>query len=311
MFERFTPSRLATITIIDGFLQARGTHGPFPPPIAPLTARLVARATGGGEAPLDPPIVLRSITRGWGVFVFPDEGIVGTNLAMRIPPDRYRLTIASDIYQTDSRLIDWPTDPSAMPVVVLMPGYAYPFPDLTIVSNQLTLVRGSVMASGAATPIEGAIVSINNPQPPNAWPFASCVTGMTGGWVLAAMPLGVGSPAFDATLHFVLPDGSAFDIAPLRINPGLDNSLPPTALRGSVLSTSGAPMANATITLAGIAGKSKTDANGDWMFNLSPTQRAARAVITATLPSGRNQSQNVQIQERTTVFVPPFRIATT
>jgi len=60
--------------------------------------------------------------------------------------------------------------------------------------------------------------------------------------------------------------------------------------------------------VANMAGTSTTGRDGAWSFYMSLVQPAVQALVTATAPSGHNQSQNVQILNRATVVVPAFRI---
>jgi hypothetical protein len=306
LVETFTPPQPAAITIVDGFVRDRGTHGAFAAPLSPVRFVLTARVVANVETPLEPPVVLQPATRGTGIFVFGSGGIAGTGAPLTVPPDRYVLAISSDAYQTETRVVDWPVDPSAT-VVVLQPGSAYPFPDLAMVSNNLTLIRGNVLAPGDGAPVAGATVSITAPA--NTWPFATCRTGADGGWVLA-IPVGATAAPFNATLHVALPDGTAFNVQPFAVAPGRTNALRQTALRGSVLSTNGAPVARAAVTVGGVAGTAITGRDGAWTFALSPIQPNAQLAVTATAPSGAQQTQNAQVQTGVTVSVPAFRIAT-
>jgi hypothetical protein len=85
------------------------------------------------------------------------------------------------------------------------------------------------------------------------------------------------------------------------------NSLPQTALRGTVLTTGGAAIAGAVITIAGIAGAATSARDGRWSFYMTLDQPDLLAPVTATAPGGRNQSQTVQIRNRMTVLVPAFQ----
>ena len=306
-YEKFTSTSVAAITLVDNFVQLRGTRGQFPAPIGTVQFRLVARIQPAGAAVLDTPIILNTQTNGYGVFLFSSEGTIGSSPLLRIPADQYRLLITSDFYQDETLDLAWPPDLSAPPLAQLKPAYTYPFPDLTMVSNQLTLLRGNLyQAGGDRKPISGAVVSITAPA--NNWPFANCKTDENGGWVLA-IPLGVKAAPFDATLHFILPDNTAFNVAGVPVQPGAENSLPQTALRGLALATTDAPISNAVVTVANIAGSSTAGRDGAWSFYMSLTQPDVQARVTAVAPSGRSQAQNVQIKNRVTVQVPPFRIA--
>jgi hypothetical protein len=305
--ETFVSTPVAIVTLIDQFVQVRGSGGAFPPPIGPVAFQFIASLQQGGPVTLDPPFILAAQTNGRGVFLFAGEGTVGASPVLRFPAGRYRLLVAADYYQSATLDLDWPPDLSAPPTILLKPASAYPFPDLTMSSNHLTLLGGNLyQAGGDRRPVAGAVVTITAPV--NNWPFGTCATDTNGGWVLA-IPLGSADPAFNATLHFAPPNAPAFDVAAVPMQTGAANSLPQTALRGTVLTTTGAPIARATVAVAGIAGTATTGRDGAWSFYMSLLQPDVMAQVTATSPSGRNQSQNVQIRNRATVLVPAFQIA--
>ncbi len=306
VLETYVLTRVAAMTLIDNFIKVRGSGGPFPPPLGPIAFQFIASLAQGGPVAIDPPIVLTAQTNGLGVFLFTGEGTIGASSVLRIPAGRYRLLAASNYYQPATLDLDWPPDLSAPPTILLQPASAYPFPDLTLTSNQLTLLGGNLYAaSGDRTAIPGAVVSVISPA--NNWPFGTCTTDANGGWMLV-IPLGAASPAFSATLHFAPPNAPAFDVAGVPVQPGTANSLPQTALRGAVLTTTGAPIAGAAITIAGLTGTATSARDGTWSFYMSLNQPDVLALVTATARSGRNQSQNVQIRRRVTVLVPPFQI---
>jgi hypothetical protein len=297
---------VAAVTLIDEFIQQRGSGGPFPPPLSAVAFQLVASGPQGGQVAIDPPIILTARTNGLGVFLFAGEGTIGASPVLRIPAGPYRLLVASDYYQPATLDLDWPPDPAAPPTILLKPASAYPFPDLTLASNQLTVLGGNLYAEGGdRAPVAGAVVAISAPA--NAWPFATCVTDANGGFALV-IPLGAGSPAFSATLHFAPPNAVAFDVANVPVQPGAFNSLPQTALRGTVRTATGAPIVGAVVTIAGVTGAAASARDGTWSFYMSLDQPDLLAPVTATAPGGRNQSQTVQIRNRVTVLVPAFQI---
>jgi hypothetical protein len=307
ILETIVSTPVTAITLIDQFIQLRGSGGSFPPPLGPVEFEFVASLPQGGTVFLDPPLALTTKTNGGGVFLFTGDGTIGDSPELRIPPGRYRLQVTSDYYQPATLDLDWPPDLAAPPTISLKPAAGYPFPDLTMASNQLTLLSGNLYKSGGnRSPIGGAVVTITFPA--NNWPFGSCTTNDNGGWALV-IPQGSAAPAFNATLHFQLPDNSAFDVAGIPVQPGQANSLPQTALRGSVLNTTGAPISGAAITVSNIAGSSTSSRDGTWSFYMSLTQVDVQAQVSAVAPGGQSQSQNIQIRNRKTVFVPAFQIA--
>ncbi len=306
-FEIFTATPVAVLTLIDQFVQVRGSDGQFPPPMGAVAFQFIASLPAGGPVTLDTPIVLATQTNGRGIFLFAGEGTIGASAVLRIPAGKYRLLVASDYYQPVTLDLDWPPDISAPPTMLLKPGPAYPFPDVTMASNQLTLLSGNLYQTGGdRKPIANAVVTITNPA--NTWPFAVCATDANGGWVLA-IPLGTTSPAVNVTLHFALPDNTAFDVPAVPVQTGAANSLPQTALRGAVLTTMGAPIPGAAVTVAGVAGTSSSGRDGGWSFYMALTQPDLAALVTATAPNGGNQAQSVHIHNRQTVPVPAFQIA--
>jgi len=306
--ETFISTPIAAVTLVDQFIQVRGSGGAFPPPVGVIGFQFTAKTQQSGEMLLDPPIVLTAKTNRGGVFLFAGGGTIGDSPELSIPGGRYRLQVTSDYYQPATLDLDWPPDSTAFPTILLKPAFAYPFPDLTMASNQLTLLSGNLYLSGAdRSPIASAVVTITAPV--NNWPFRSCTTDGSGGWVLV-IPQGRSTPAFNASLHFQLPDNSAFDVDGVPVQPGQANSLPQTALTGSVLNTLGAPIPGAAITVSNVAGASTSSRNGTWSFYMNLDQVDVQAQVSAVLPSGQSQSQNIQIRNRKTVLVPPFQIAT-
>jgi hypothetical protein len=305
IYERLVLAPLAAITLVDRFVQLRGTRGAFPAPLGAVRFTLIARIVQGNPLALDPPWLLRAGTNGTGVYQFANEATAGGRPLFLVPRDQYRLRIDADFYQRVEMDLAWPTSVDQMPIVLLPPGYAYPFPDLTLPRNTITLLRGALFSEGgAAVPIEGATVTIT--APPNSWPLAAGVTDESGGWVLV-VPLGPTAAPFTATLHVVPPAGAPFDVD-TNVQPGADNSLPQTALRGLVQSATGVPTRNATVTVDNLPGIATTDTDGRWHFYLSLLQPDAQMQITAVAPGGQSQSQWVQVVSRATVVVPAFSI---
>jgi len=305
IYERLVFTPLAAITLVDRFVQLRGTRGAFPAPLGAVRFTLIARIVQGNPLALDPPWLLRAGTNGTGVYQFANEATAGGRPLFLVPPDHYRLRIDADFYQRVEIDLAWPTSVDQMPIVRLLPGYAYPFPDLTLPRNTITLLRGALFNEGGATvPIEGAAVTIT--APPNTWPLATGVTDESGGWVLV-VPLGPTAALFTATLHVVPPAGVPFDID-TNVQPGADNSLPQTALRGLVQSATGVPIRGATVTVDNLPGSATTGTDGRWHFYLSLLQPDTQMQVTAVAPGGQSQSQWVQVISRATVVVPAFSI---
>jgi hypothetical protein len=302
-FETFTATPVGVLTLIDLFAQLRGTRGLMPGPVPPLSFTLIARREAAGLSLLDPPIALSPETGASGAYLFPNEARLGGSTAYQIAPGRYVLRIESDYYQTVSIEVQWPPSPSDNAPIELRPGVAYPFPDLTLSSTRLTLLRGVLFRAISGAPIAGALVELIDP--PNLGPFATAITDVTGGWVLG-LPVSAAAPA---TVRFTLPDGGGVITVPnVPFEAGRDNSLSQTAVRGVVLSTTGVPIANAEITLSGQAGSVHSSRDGTWTFYLSLLQPDGAARATATASNGRSAFQDVQIRNRATVLAPSIQI---
>lgn len=305
--ERFTATPLGAVTLVDEFARLRGTRGPFPPLVGPVRFTLVEELTGDGARPLDPPLLVRAEVSRSGVYLFADEVRVGERgAALRFPSGNFRLRVESDFYQTAEEVIFFPFELSQMPTLRLSPSPAYPFPDLTAGKEPLTLLYGGLFEVGGGGPVAGAEVVVVDPA--NNWPFGRGLTGPKGDWVLA-LPLGAAEPQQELTLRFMPPGGSSFDVAGVQVQPGTENSLPQTALRGRVLDAAGAPLRGARVTVSVQPGEAFTAADGQWSFYLSPLQPDDTAVVTARAPGGAEQEQEVEIRNRATVVVPAFRIA--
>lgn len=306
LFERFTSTPLGAVTLVDEFARLRGTRGPFPTPVGPVRLTLVEEITDDGPVLLDPPVRVRAEVNPTGVYLFINEVSVGDGPKIRFPEGVFRLRVESDFYQPLERFMTFPVDLAQVETLRLMPGTAYPFPDLTSAQNALTLLYGTLFEVGDGRPVAGAEVRIVAPA--NDWPFNRCVTGPKGDWVVA-MPFARAAPPLALTLRFAPPGGSSFDVSGVQVQPGTVNSLPQTALRGRVLDTAGAPIRRARLTVSVQPGEAFTAADGQWSFYLSLLQPDATAVVTARAPGGNTQAQEVDIRNRATVVVPAFRIA--
>jgi hypothetical protein len=306
LLETFIATPVGVLTLIDLFAQLRGMRGLMPSPIPPVRFTLISRGQGAALNVLDPPIVLDPQTGDSGAYLFPDEAHLSGPAACRIAPGPYMLRIEADYYETEELELTWPPSPGNPPPVELKPGVAYPFPDLTLSSARLTLLRGTVLRTVSGAPVAQASVELIDP--PGLGPFAQATTDEAGGWVLAL--LGVPAGAVNGTLRFTLPElGGVVSVPNVSIQSGQENSLSQTALRGVVLSTTGVPVVNADVTVSNQAGSVRSDRDGRWTFYLSLLQPDGAARVTATAPNGRSSFQDVQIRNRASVLVPAIQIA--
>jgi hypothetical protein len=113
IYERFTSFPVAAVTLVDRFVQSRGTQGFYPRPLGAVQFQLIARRTQNGPVGLERPLILRGQTNYTGVYRIANEVIVGGGPVRVIPPGQYRLLITSDFYQDAELDFDWPSDPAA------------------------------------------------------------------------------------------------------------------------------------------------------------------------------------------------------
>jgi len=303
--ETYLARPVSAMTLVDRFAELRRTRESVPPPIPPVHFRLIARREGGIMTPLDPPIALRPKSGPSGAFLFADEQRIG-GAVYRITPGRYLLRIESDFYQPAQLETEWPLPQRPPRTVPLLPGSAYPFPDLSLSSTRLTLVRGTVVEEVFGTPVDG--VRVEMLAPPDMGELARGLTDARGSWVLTLLD----APAadFTAMLRFSKPDGGAVvDVADVHVVRGAENALSNTALRGIVLTAAGAaPIHEAEITIDGHPGSVRTDRDGRWIFYLSLFEPNVDARVNATSPGGATAVQDTPIRNRATVVVPPFRV---
>ncbi len=289
----------------DRFARDRGTRGPHPRPLGRVTFRLLAEIVGNALRPFDSQPELEVRRNGGGYDVFFDilrlsdgtrrrGGLSGT----------YAVGVESEFYQAverDDVLIPQPDQPYG---VALEPGYAYPFPTESTRGGSagVTLLRGSVPAVDGRG-MAGVTVEVTGKS-------NSYRTDASGQWVLVFPDT---QPAEQVDVHFTLPDGTVTNVAAVQVTPGRETSLPPTGLRGSVLTDRGLAIAGARIQVTGQPMSSASDRNGGFFFYFGLDQPPAVVTavdVTATLPDGRTQTRpTIPIQRRATVVVPAFRFA--
>jgi hypothetical protein len=307
VFESYFGERAGSVTLVDEFAQARGTRGPMPGPIPPLRFQLTHREVLAVMTPLEDPIDLKTLRGTSGSYILTDEGRQGATAPwQRTRAGRYRLRIESDYYQPHELDLDWPAHGPLGPEL-LRPGYNYPFPDVSLPSERITLLRGTVRSGFDGEPVENATVAITNPAA--LGPFVGALTGENGSWVLAFRHANLNP--INATVRITLPDATQINVANVLITPAADNSLPQTSLRGFVMTTSGRPVRNAEVTVDFLANASvRSDVDGRWQLYFDVNQvNELGAHVTATAPGGQNQTQPFPVVNRATGVVPDFRIA--
>jgi hypothetical protein len=315
-FEGFACRPLPVANLVDSFAQVRATQGPFPPPFGRLAFTITEKQTPAGPVSIDPPQPLAALGNPSGFYLLSNEVTTQRANHLTIAPGSYNVHIDSDYYQPADLLVTWPPDPAQVPAFNLLPGAAYPFPDLTVQQGGagLTLVRGSLFQSDG-TPIAGVGVGITAPAAANNWPFRRCLTSATGDWAVVIpdrqsfIPPGPNPPPTtqNITLHIELPAG-AVDLPNIKVNMGAENSVPQTSMRGRVVSDKGIAIPEAAITVNGVAGSSRSRSDGQWLFYFDFQQNDAQIKVTATAPNGRSQDQMVNVRKLAAVVVPAFQI---
>lgn len=200
--------------------------------------------------------------------------------------------------------------------LALEAGYAYPFP--------LSIPIGIVPPGGCAAPTSGGqrgptllrgalhspdgmgMVGGTISAPGALFPYR---VDFNGQWVLI---FDDSQPTGPLTVTVTPPGKPAINLPNVCVIKGCETSLPETALRGSVLCR-GVGVGGAKVQVAGLAQTLEVDTRGDgsWIVYLPTEQSVGNAAIpvtvTAKLPDGSNPlPQNVDIQPRSTVWVPTF-----
>jgi hypothetical protein len=238
---------------------------------------------------------------GFGLF-YGNAGPAGADTPRRLDDGTYVVRVlAGGVYQPVERPdIVLPT-PSPAYGFDLDPGYAYPFPSGAASAHGAapTLLRGGLQAPDA-TGIAGARVEV-------AGTTRAYTTDEAGQWVLV-FPEGQASGP--VTVRIELPDGTVINATGVPVVAGRDSVLSQTALRGTVMTTDGVPIAGATVSVGGQPGSTRSQMDGGWFYFFRPDQTATAVTVTATLPDGRSLSRGgVPVQPRSTVVVQSFRFA--
>jgi len=299
--ENQTLSAQAVFDVEDVFARERGVSGPHPRAVRPLRFVAVARIVAGAREQLDPPPVLEIRRNTSGYDLFFGTCRVGDDIRRRLADGTYAVRVESDgVYQRLEHDVSIPR-PTPPYVYDLEPGFAYPFPSGSPIRRSLgpTLLRGSLQGADTRG-IAGATVEVVGAS--NAYR-----TDETGQWVLVFPDT---QPSGDVTVRFTLPDGTVTDVPNVPIVAGREATLAQTALRGSVMSDAGAPIADAEVAVSGQPATTRTGPDGSWFYFFPVGQAAVNVDVTATVPDGASQLRpGVPVQPRATVVVPSFRFA--
>jgi hypothetical protein len=328
-YERISHSPVYSMGAIDLFADARTTKpadSKLRPVVPPLLGEFRFFVTDRLTPPVafyDPPFEFISWSNRSGFFLFSGEirapDRPGT---LALSPGRYRWRVESEYY----RLVEfddvWPptNNYDSAKDLKLLPAPNYPFPNLNLKPRRefaLTLLRGTLLGS-AGQPVEKVKIELTAPVlPPSFVAFKECQTNEQGEWVLAFLEKKQKddtSPLFDfagAKIHVSFPgnNGHEYEVGGVSINPGAENSLRQTALRGRVVKPGGVPVSEAKITTSVGAGESVSRLDGQWFFYFELRQAGGPVTVTATAPDGRTGNQDVVIEPRKTVVAPTLEIS--
>ena len=296
-----TLSASAVFAVEDRHARERGVRGPHPLPIAPVRFRAVARITSAGRVDFDADLDLDVVRNPSGFELFYGSAAAAGE-RRRLADGTYAvLALSGGIYQSlerDDVAIPAPTAPYLFD---LDPGYAYPFASAAASARGAgpTLLRGGLQGPSGEG-IRGARVDVQGTT-------RTYTTDESGQWLLV-FPDSQQSGA--VTVRFRLPDGTTVNVPGIQVVAGGDSVLAQTALRGTVLTAEGVPIAGAAVTVSGQPGRTRSGSDGGWFYFFRPDQAATNVTVTATLPDGRTQSRSpVPVQPRSTVIVESFRIA--
>lgn len=318
-YERRRLTADAIFAVEDRYARGRVAGVPHPGPLGRVVFRVLGQRVGGSLRSFPERTELRLQHTDTGFAGFFREVTVedGDSVVrrQRLLDGTYVVQIETDAYQQPAEFdLTLPHPTPATPIAIdLDPGYAYPFRNASPLRQAIaplactataqregrgpTLLRGSLHAVDGRA-VAGATVEVLGLATPRYR------TDETGQWVLA---LPDGHATGPVTVRVTLPDGTTVDAAGVCVVKGRETSLRETALRGWVLRR-GAGVAGATVTVSGQPVPAPTGADGGWFSYFRFDQPAVTVGVTATLPTGEQQSvAGVPVVPRATTTVPTFQ----
>jgi hypothetical protein len=334
-------TRLVALSVTDGLLRALRVAGALPPPLGDVECRIVEQTAPVARA-FEPPLVLTSFRNPSGFLLIDGSYARDSDPERRFPlgDGTYSIEVRGEYYQPETFPLTWPPPGGRSRVAIanavgytgtvdLLPGPAYPMPDVTTARLQLgpTILRGSLFTS-AGEPIRDVaveVVGLAFLQPAELPPlgdwsrFLKVKTNENGDWAIVlpgrryidALPEvpAPGQLPIDrqVTVRIHYPAG-AVDV-PTTVRLGTEHSVRNTALRGQVVGSGGRPIAGAQVTTSVGPGASASRADGVWFLYFDILQPdVANATVTVATPEGATASDpNVQVRRGATVVVPTFR----
>lgn len=177
VFEQAVHTRQVAVSVIDGLARALRTAGEFPPPLGEIACHILGQTVPVART-FDPPLILWTFRNHSGFLILDGTYAREGARAPRLPLNAgtYRIRVRGAYYQDTEFSLVWPppddeariprTQPNKLDNIELLPGGAYPLPDVTTGRFQLgvTILRGSLFMS-SGDPIPDVLVEvINLPQ---------------------------------------------------------------------------------------------------------------------------------------------------
>jgi hypothetical protein len=225
----------------DKFARDRRLHGPHPRPFGPISFYLLGRPAANGGQPQyfeeRWKMVMQRNPSGYYLFSdvvrLPD----GRKWQARLPAGEYLVRVESLYYRPEQAAIELPgpQDPGEeidveqinFPSMFfdLLPGYAYPFPQLNGVPGPQspTLLRGSIPRI-TGLDVVGIEVSAEKDVDEDKRKYLTYRTDEAGQWVLV-FPKAESEE--DVALSFTLPSGASTTVEQITIKPGWQNTMNP------------------------------------------------------------------------------------
>jgi hypothetical protein len=347
VFQQVPHSRHVALGVVDGLARALRMLGELPPPLGDIECQILRRSAPQPRE-FDPPLILWTFRNSTG-FVIADGTYVRESRRgeRRVLGDGvYDVRVRGEYYRDRQFTLTWPLPPGVTRItldepgnpvnMLLLPGPAYPLPDVTLARLQLgpTILRGSLHAA-SGDPLSDILVEVFNPPPLLAppelpplvaadWPFFDTRTSDRGDFVLLLphrryidntpeVPPGPNPVTIPVTLRIGYDSGPVLVLLP-EVVLGGEHSVANTALRGQVVGPGGRPLGGVEITVSVGAQTSRTKANGLWFlyFDLDqfPTNVPTPVTVTATTSEGATASDSTaSVLRGATVVVPTFHFS--
>lgn len=224
IYERRLQPAVQIFDLKDHYMRERGVQGPHPRPIEPILFYAMGQVVGGDRQLFAAPqrLVIRRNPSGYHLF-FGTVRLAGGEVRSAFQTDGiYIVRVESRYYQPLEVDLQMPmTDPKKPADLVLLPGYAYPFPRSVLPGGGgPTLLRGSVVDANDRGLGRVTIEVIGQES-------IVYFTDSSGQWVLVFPD---NQPAGPISLRLTTADGTSEVVNNVSITQGQQSSLPPVVL---------------------------------------------------------------------------------